>query len=176
MKGPLPLILSGYIAGVCAGSFLPFPPAWVIAGILAGCLALFLCLAGGRGRGAAIVSPLIFGLLGWLFIGKTVQPDFPPNHLIHFADDQRYTFEGVLYHPPEPLPDKTRLYIRGKESSPGRGKPRFRGTSFSPSGIGDRICGMGTASALSPSSIARARPRTPGPSTIGVFWFFRKFG
>ena len=114
MKRPLPLILSGYIAGVCAGSFLPFSYLWLIAAILTGCLLLLLCLASGRGKEAVIVSLLIFAFLGWLFMGKTVHPDFPPNHLIHFTDDQRYTIEGVLHRPPEPLPDKTRLYVRGE--------------------------------------------------------------
>ena len=75
---------------------------------------LLLFLASGRGKGAVLVSPLVFALLGWLAMGKTVHSEFPPNHLIHFADDQRYTLEGVLYNPPEPLPDKTRLYVRGE--------------------------------------------------------------
>lgn len=114
MKRPLPLILAGYIVGIYAGNFLPFSNSWLLAGILAGCLVLFLLLASGRGKGAVVISPLIFALLGWLFIGKTVHPEFPPNHLVHFADDQRYTLEGVLYQPPEPLPDKTRLYVRGE--------------------------------------------------------------
>jgi len=114
MKRPLPLILSGYIAGIYAGSFLPFSYPWLIAGILGGCLLLLLFLASGRGKGAVLVSPLVFALLGWLAMGKTVHSEFPPNHLIHFAGDQRYTLEGVLYHPPEPLPDKTRLYVRGE--------------------------------------------------------------
>ena len=114
MKRPLPLLLSGYIAGIYAGSFLPLSQSWLLAGILAGGLVLFLFLAGGRGKGAILVSPLIFALLGWLFIGKAVSPQVPSNHLVHFADDQRYTLEGILYRPPEPLPDKTRLYVRGE--------------------------------------------------------------
>ena len=114
MKRPLPLILSGYIAGIYAGSFLPFSYPWLIAGILGGCLFLLMFLASGRGKGAVLVSPLVFALLGWLSMGKTVHSEFPPNHLIHFAGDQHYTLEGVLYNPPEPLPDKTRLYVRGE--------------------------------------------------------------
>ena len=114
MKRPLPLILSGYIAGIYAGSFLPFSYPWLIAGILGGCLFLLMFLASGRGKGAVLVSPLVFALLGWFAMGKTVHSEFPPNHLIHFAGDQHYTLEGVLYNPPEPLPDKTRLYVRGE--------------------------------------------------------------
>ena len=75
---------------------------------------LLMFLASGRGKGAVLVSPLVFALLGWLSMGKTVHSEFPPNHLIHFAGDQHYTLEGVLYNPPEPLPDKTRLYVRGE--------------------------------------------------------------
>jgi len=114
MKRPLPLILAGYIAGVYAGSLLPFSRFWLIAGVLAGCLALLLILASGRGKGAVVVSLLIFALLGWFSMGKIIHSEFPPNHLIQFSDGQRYTLEGVLYRPPEPFPDKTRLYIRSE--------------------------------------------------------------
>jgi competence protein ComEC len=127
MKRPLPLILAGYIAGVYAGSFLPLSYPWLIAGILAGCLVLLLFLASGRGKGAVVVSPLIFALLGWLSMGKIIHSEFPPNHLIHFADDQRYTFEGVLYQPPEPLPDKTRLYVRGERIFSGERQAEISG-------------------------------------------------
>ena len=127
MKRPLPLILSGYIAGVYAGSFLPFSYPGLVAGILAGCLVLFVFLATGRGRGAVFVSPLIFALLGWLFVGITVHPALPPNHLIHFADDQRYTLEGVLYRAPEPLPDKTRLHVRGERIFSDQGQAAVSG-------------------------------------------------
>jgi len=74
-----------------------------------------VCLFSGKGRVALVLSPLIFGLFGFLFIGRVLHPDFPSHHLIHFAGDKRYHLEGVLYRPAEFLPDKTRLYIRGEK-------------------------------------------------------------
>ena len=90
-------------------------------------MVLLLFLASGRGKGAVVVSPLIFALLGWLSMGKIIHSEFPPNHLIHFADDQRCTFEGVLYQPPEPLPDKTRLYVRGERIFSGERQAEISG-------------------------------------------------
>jgi competence protein ComEC len=113
MRRPVPLILSGYIAGIYAGGFLPFSYFGLAAGVLAGGLVLFLLRRGGKGEGAVAAALLIFFLLGWLFMGRTVHPDFPSHHLAGFADGRQYILEGVLYRPPEPLPDKTRLYVRG---------------------------------------------------------------
>ena len=78
-------------------------------------MAIVACFASGRGRVALVLSPLLFALFGLLFIGRILHPDFPPNHLIHFAGDRKYHLEGVLYQPPEPMPDRTRLYVRGEK-------------------------------------------------------------
>jgi competence protein ComEC len=86
-----------------------------MAGIMGAILAIVACFASGRGRVALVLSPLLFALFGFLFIGRILHPDFPPNHLIHFAGDRKYHLEGVLYQPPEPMPDRTRLYVRGEK-------------------------------------------------------------
>ena len=78
-------------------------------------MAIVTCLASGRGRVALVLSPLLFALFGLLFIGRILHPDFPPHHLIHFAGDRKYHLEGVLYQPPEPLPDRTRLHVRAEK-------------------------------------------------------------
>jgi competence protein ComEC len=115
MKRPLPLILFAYISGIIAGNYFHLPPYWALAAIMAASLAIVTCLASGKGRMALVLSPLLFGLFGLLFIGRVLHPDFPPYHLIHFAGDKKYHLEGVLYRPPEPMPDRTRLYVRGEK-------------------------------------------------------------
>jgi competence protein ComEC len=114
MKRPLPLILLAYISGIIAGSYFYLPSYWTLAAIMGASLAIVTCLASGRGKVALVLSPLLFGLFGILFIGRVLHPDFPPYHLIHFAGDKKYHLEGVLYRPPEPMPDRTRLYVRGE--------------------------------------------------------------
>jgi len=85
-----------------------------MAGILSASLAMVISLAGGYRKSALVLSPLIFALLGLLFIGRVLHPAFPPNHLIHFAGERRYHIEGVLFRPPEPAGEKTRLYVRAE--------------------------------------------------------------
>jgi len=113
--------------------------------ILAGCLVLLLFPGKRPGeRGGCCIS-LIFALLGWLSHGENHPFRVSSNHLIILPTTNRYTFEGVLYQPPEPLPDKTRLYVRGERIFSGRGRLRFQETSFLPSGYkgesgyGDRV-------------------------------------
>jgi competence protein ComEC len=115
MPRPLPLILFAYISGIIAGNYFHLSSSFAMAGILGASLALMICLVSGKGRAALILSPLLFALFGLLFIGRVLHPDFPPHHLIHFAGDRKYHLEGVLYRPPEPLPDRTRLFVRGEK-------------------------------------------------------------
>ncbi len=115
MKRPLPLILFAYISGIIVGNYFYLSPAWAIAGILGASLAILICLVSGRRRVALALSPVIFVLFGLLYIGRILYPSFPPPHLVHFAGERKYLIEGVLYRPPEPMPDRTRLYVRGEK-------------------------------------------------------------
>ena len=115
MKRPLPLILFAYISGIIAGNYFHLPPAWAIAGILGASLAILICLVSGRRRTALALSPVIFVLFGLLYIGRILYPSLSPEHLVHFAGERKYHIEGVLYRPPEPLPDRTRLYVRAEK-------------------------------------------------------------
>jgi competence protein ComEC len=115
MKRPLPLILFAYISGIIAGNYFYLSPAWAIAGILGASLAILICLVSGRKKMALALSPVIFALFGLLYIGRILYPSFPPQHLVHFAGERKYHIEGVLYRPPEPMPDRTRLYVRGEK-------------------------------------------------------------
>jgi competence protein ComEC len=72
-------------------------------------------LVSGRRKVALALSPVIFVLFGLLYIGRILYPSFPPQHLIHFAGERKYHIEGMLYRPPEPMPDRTRLYVRGEK-------------------------------------------------------------
>ena len=114
MKRPLPLILFAYISGVIAGNYFYLPLAWALAGILGASVVILICRLSGRGRVALVLSPIIFALFGLLYIGRILHPNFLPHHLIHFAGDRRYHIEGVLCRSPEPMLDRTRLYVRGE--------------------------------------------------------------
>ncbi len=114
MTRPLPLILFAYIAGIIAGNYWPFPFYLAMAGIMGASMGLLILLFSRREKAALILSPMIFVLLGLLYIGRVLHPEFPSNHLVHFAGDKRYHVEGVLYHPPEPAKEKTRLYLRSE--------------------------------------------------------------
>ena len=115
MKRPLPLILFAYISGIIAGNYFHLPFYLAMAGIMGASIGLVIFLFSGKGKTALILSPLIFALLGLLYIGRVLNPDFPSHHLIHFAGDRRYHLEGVLYRPPEPVQEKTRLYVRAEK-------------------------------------------------------------
>ncbi|MBI5967410.1 MAG: DNA internalization-related competence protein ComEC/Rec2 [Deltaproteobacteria bacterium] len=115
MKRPLPLILFAYVAGIIAGNYFHLPFSYAIAGILIASLAMAIFFMSGKGKAALVLSPLIFALFGLLYIGRVLSPDFPPNHLIHFAGERKYHLEGFLFRPPEPLPEKTRLYVRAEK-------------------------------------------------------------
>jgi hypothetical protein len=121
MKRPLPLVLGAYIAGMIAGQYLSLPSSFGMAGILGAMLALIIFLFSERKKEALILAPLIFFLFGLIFIGRILHPDFPPNHIIHWAGEKKYQLEGVLYRPSEPMPDKTRLYLRAEKIYLGEG-------------------------------------------------------
>lgn len=121
MRKPLLLILPAYIAGILAGSRVQFPQAYVWAGIMGASLAMIAGMTSGRKKTAFIFAPLIFLLFGFLFIGRVLHPDFPAGHIIHFAGEQKYHLEGILCLPPEPLEDKTRLYVRAERIFLGEG-------------------------------------------------------
>ncbi len=121
MERPVLLILLAYIAGIVAGSYFHLPLSYALAGIMGGSAALVIFFFRNRGKAALLLSPLIFALFGFLFIGRILYPDFPSHHLIHFAGDKKYTLEGVLYNPPDPMEDKVRLYVRGERILVGEG-------------------------------------------------------
>jgi competence protein ComEC len=121
MKRPLPLLLFAYISGIIGGSYFPLPPSYALAGIMGGGAALAIFLFRSRGKAPLLLSPLVFFLFGLLFIGRILDPDFPAHHLIHFADEKKYTVEGVLYRPPDPTEEKIRLYVRGERIYLGEG-------------------------------------------------------
>jgi competence protein ComEC len=122
MKRPLPLILFAYIAGIIGGSYVPLPSSWALAGIMGAGMGLVICMAEGKRKGGLAFSPILFIFFGFLFIGHVLQPDFPPNHLIHYAGDPKFNIEGLLYRPPEPLEDKVRVFVRA-EKIHGEGGP-----------------------------------------------------
>ena len=115
MRRPLPLILVSYVAGVIGGSYFYLPPSWTLVGILGAGMGLVVGFAAGKKRTGLILSVAVFVLFGFLFIGRILHPDFPPNHLIHYAGDPKFNIEGLIYRPPEPLEDRVRVHVRAEK-------------------------------------------------------------
>jgi competence protein ComEC len=122
MKRPLPLILAAYIAGIIIGNYIQLPLSFVLPGILGLNIVLLILFFSSKKKAALFIAPAIFGLFGTLYIGAVLYPDFSANHIIHFSGDKKYSIEGILYKAPEPLPEKTRLYVaaEGIHLDPGR--------------------------------------------------------
>lgn len=121
MKRPLLLILLAYLAGIIGGSYLYFPLSYPLAGIMGGSAGLVILLFRRGEKAALVLAPLIFFLFGILFIGRILHPEFPPQHIIHFADDKKYNLEGVLYQAPDPAEERVRLYVRANRIYVGEG-------------------------------------------------------
>ncbi len=115
MKKPLPLILFAYIAGIVAGNYFYLPFYLAMAGIMGASMALLIFLFRKKEKASLILSPLLFALIGTLYIGGVLHPEFPSHHLIHFSEERRYHIEGVLYRPPELTQEKTRIYVRAEK-------------------------------------------------------------
>ena len=115
MKRPLPLILVSYVAGVVGGNYFYLPPSWALVGILGAGMGLVVGLTAGKRRTGLVLSVAVFVLFGFLFIGRILHPDFPPNHLIRYAGDPKFNIEGLIYRSPEPLEDKVRVHVRAEK-------------------------------------------------------------
>lgn len=115
MKRPLPLILFSYVAGIIGGNYLYLPTSWALVGILGAGTGLVIGFAAGKRRTGLLLSVAVFVLFGFLFIGRILHPDFPPNHLVHYAGGPKFNIEGLVYRPPEPLEDKVRVHVRAEK-------------------------------------------------------------
>ncbi|MGB9698322.1 MAG: DNA internalization-related competence protein ComEC/Rec2 [Thermodesulfobacteriota bacterium] len=114
MKRPFPLLLLAYIAGIFIGNYVFFPLKWIFLLILLTIILLTISVFVSSKKPALFLAPFIFFLLGFLFINRLLHPSFPINHLYHFAGEEKYILEGVLYQPPEVTGEKTRFYVRGE--------------------------------------------------------------
>jgi len=114
MKRPFPLLLLAYIAGIFIGNYFFLPLKWIFLLILLAIILLTISVFGSPKKPALFLALFIFFLLGFLFINRLLHPSFPINHLYHFAGEEKYILEGVLYQPPEVSGEKTRFYVRGE--------------------------------------------------------------
>lgn len=115
MKRPFLLLLLAYIVGIFIGNYFSFPPKWIFLLILLAMILLLISVLAAHKKPALFLAPFIFFLLGFLFTNRLLHPSFPINHLIHFAGEEKYLLEGVLYQSPEISGDKTRFYVRGEK-------------------------------------------------------------
>ncbi|MBN2467253.1 MAG: DNA internalization-related competence protein ComEC/Rec2 [Deltaproteobacteria bacterium] len=103
-----------YGAGLVAGlwwhplSVFPFGGALVLLG--GGVCLMFRR----RDRLASALFLLAIFLVGALFIGRRLYPDFPDQHIYHYAHNRRLTVEGCIFRPPEFSPEKIRLHVQAR--------------------------------------------------------------
>lgn len=114
MKRPFPLLLLAYIWGIFIGNYFFFPQKWIFLIILLALILLTISIFASLKKPPLFLALLIFFLLGFLFINRILHPAFPVNHLIHFAGEEKYLLEGIIYKAPEIVGEKTRFYVHGE--------------------------------------------------------------
>lgn len=95
----IPLALS-FMVGIVGGLFLPgYEPA-VLVGLAAAFGFTVFCLL--RRRDERLSPLLIFFFLGYLSVQPWMAPRFPPHHIIHFTDQQKWRITGTVVSRPVP--------------------------------------------------------------------------
>ena len=128
LRPVLPL-LAGWLIGAGCGIQLPGYrwPLLILAIILLTVLAVQII----RKRSTVFVPCILFLMLGYLSIQPWVSPDFPTDHVIHFADDDKWDITGKVISTPYYRVNRIRFTIeiyrlrREGINAPARGKLRI---------------------------------------------------
>jgi competence protein ComEC len=109
---PVIAFLIALISGIYLGSEFPGYLSWAAAGAII--CAGFLFIAVVRHRTARLVPFLFFLSIGYLSLQPWVSPDFPPDHIIHYADSQRWDIKGVVDSRPFVLNARQKFILRAQ--------------------------------------------------------------
>ena len=142
-----PLLFS-IISGIALGAWFPRHDVWVVPVIiLCSCLLFYDIVK----KKIAFISPiLLFSALGYLSIQPWVVPNFPSNHIIHFANSHPWKIVGIIDTKPIKYTNRLKFILRaetlGENSSsfPITGKIRATVTgNWCKLSRGDRITFIG---------------------------------
>ena len=124
---PLIPVIVFYILGLAAGEYLLIPRPIACIAIIG--LIFLTIISTLRNlpmvRTAAVL--LLFWSFGVLLIHLHLCPNFPPNHVFHYAGKGKFTVEGLVYRRPIPSPVRTKLYLQVEKISLPEGFIKARG-------------------------------------------------
>ncbi|MBT8363579.1 MAG: ComEC family competence protein, partial [Deltaproteobacteria bacterium] len=105
----IPLLLA-FICGIILGSEFAGFEIWVVAVVI---VCVGFCLLCVYRLNSAFSTPIIlFVALGYLAIQPWVSPNYPPNHIIHYADTQRWDIVGRINTRPKQYNNRIRFDLR----------------------------------------------------------------
>jgi competence protein ComEC len=105
----IPLLIAG-ITGIYVGAEFPGHLLWAAAiallctGLLIGCIM--------RKKAVRVVPLLLFLALGYLSIQPWASPSFPPQHIYHYLDTERWDIEGTVVSRPLISEGRSRFYLQ----------------------------------------------------------------
>jgi len=105
----IPLLIA-LIGGIYLGSEFAGYLQWAAAA--AAICGAILIIAVVRHRSASTAPVLFFLTIGYMSLQPWVSPDFPPHHIVHYADRHRWTVEGVVDSRPLILKNRQKFLLR----------------------------------------------------------------
>ena len=115
----IPLLIS-LIGGILLGSGLAGYGIWAMAVAI---VCIGLCLVKILHKKRAFILPILFFVsLGYLSIQPWVSPRLPDNHILHYADSQRWNISGRVTNTPRKTMHRTRFHLQVKSLDSG-GQP-----------------------------------------------------
>jgi competence protein ComEC len=105
----IPILIAG-ITGIYVGAEFPGHLLWA-AGIALLCTGLLIgCII--RKKAVRVVPLLLFLALGYLSIQPWASPSFPPQHIYHYLDTERWDIEGTVVSRPLISDGRSRFYLQ----------------------------------------------------------------
>lgn len=109
---PLIPIVIVYLLGLMVGEHLAIPRTLSYIGIISLIFISIVSILRNRPTLRTVAILALFCLLGMMFINLHLRPDFPRNHIFHYADKGRLNVEGLLYRRPVPSLRGAKLYLK----------------------------------------------------------------
>ncbi|MFQ5841642.1 MAG: DNA internalization-related competence protein ComEC/Rec2 [Thermodesulfobacteriota bacterium] len=109
---PLIPIVIVYLLGLMVGEHLAIPRTLSYIGIISLIFISIVSILRNRPTLRTVAILALFCLLGMMLINLHLRPDFPRNHIFHYADKGRLNVEGLLYRRPVPSLRGAKLYLK----------------------------------------------------------------
>ena len=120
----IPLVIS-LIGGILLGAGLAGYGIWATAAAI---VSINLCLWKIFRKKNELILPILFFVsLGYLSIQAWVSPRLPDNHILHYADSQRWNISGRVTNDPQKISHRTRFQLQVKSIDSGGQRWTVRG-------------------------------------------------